>query len=66
MNRKGHGRKRSWRSLRRHPGICIKGLKKTIKLVGGTAGIRNLQNIKQKFYRLGYDDRFSAVEMKAV
>jgi hypothetical protein len=34
--------------------------------VGGIAGIRNFQNIKQKFYRLGYDDRISAIEIKAV
>jgi hypothetical protein len=34
--------------------------------VGGLAGIRNLQNIQQRFHRLGYDERFSAIEIKAV
>jgi len=34
MNWKGYERKRSWSSLRRHPGICIEGMKKATKIGG--------------------------------
>jgi hypothetical protein len=31
MNRKGYGRKRSWRNLRYNPGIYLEGLMNTTK-----------------------------------
>jgi hypothetical protein len=31
MNWKGCGRKRSWLNLRYYPGICVEGLRKTMK-----------------------------------
>jgi hypothetical protein len=61
MKESGHGL--LWDDIQEY---VSKEWRKPQKLVGGIAGIRNLQSIKQKFYHLGYDDRFSAVEIKAV